>query len=449
MLFSKRARLSKRARRGIAATAILGGLVGACGWLGDSAPPPIPGNRLSVLALDRSIKPDPALAGLAVELPRPVENAEWPQAGGYPNHVMHHLALVDAPKVAWRVNLGEPGGDDRRILATPVVAGGVVYAMDSGRRVSAVSAASGNSVWSFDVRPEGERDGGFGGGVAYANGRLFVATGWAQVIALDAASGKEIWRTGVAGPVRSAPTVSGGRVLAITIDNQLEALSADDGRKLWNHSAISETAGLMGGSSPAVEADAVVAAFTSGELFALRVENGRVAWQDNLAAVRRIDAISDLADIRGRPVIDRGTVFAVSHSGRMVAIDLRTGNRIWEQEVGSLESPWVVGDYIYVLTADSEVVCLSRGDGRIRWVRPLPRFRRETERKDPLFWAGPVVAGDRVVVFGSNREAFAISPYTGELLGTIQLPDAVYAAPVVAGRTLYVVTDEAALIALR
>jgi outer membrane protein assembly factor BamB len=189
----------------------------------------------------------------------------------------------------------------------------------------------------------------------------------------------------VAGPMRTAPTVSGGRVFAVTIDNQLEVLSADDGRKLWNQPAISETAGLMGGSSPAVEADAVVAAFTSGELFAMRVENGRVAWQDNLAAVRRVDAISDLADIRGRPIIDRGTVFAVSHSGRMVAIDLRTGNRIWEQEIGSLESPWLAGDYIYVLTPDSEVVCLSRGDGRIRWVRPLPRYRREVERKDPLF----------------------------------------------------------------
>lgn len=440
---------SAGARRGISTVLILGGLVGACDWFGESTPPPIPGTRLSVLSLDRRVQPDPALARLAVELPRPIENTEWPQAGGYPNHVMHHLALGDAPKVAWQVNLGESGGDDRRILTTPVVADGMVYAMDSGRRVSALTTASGNAAWSFDVRPEGERDGGFGGGLAYANGRLFVATGWAQVIALDAASGKEIWRTGVAGPMRTAPTVSGGRVFAVTIDNQLEALSADDGRKLWNHAAISETAGLMGGSSPAVEGDAVVAAFTSGELFALRVENGRVAWQDNLAAVRRIDAISDLADIRGRPVIDRGTVFAISHSGRMVAIDLRTGNRIWEQEVGSLESPWVVGDYIYVLTADSEVICLSRGDGRIRWVRPLPRYRNEASRKDPLFWTGPVVAGDRVIIAGSNREAFAVSPYTGELLGTIQLPDAVYAAPVVAGGTLYVVTDEASLIALR
>jgi outer membrane protein assembly factor BamB len=205
----------------------------------------------------------------------------------------------------------------------------------------------------------------------------------------------------------------------------------------------------MGGASPAVEGDAVIAAFTSGELYALRVENGRVIWQDNLAAVRRIDAISDLADIRGRPVIDRGVVFAVSHSGRMVAIDLRSGNRLWEQDIGSQESPWIAGDFIFVVTSDAELICLSREDGRIRWVRPLPRFKNETDRKNPIVWAGPVVAGDRVIVVGSNREAFAVSPYSGEFLGIIQLAAPAYTAPVVAGGSLYVVTDDAELLALR
>ncbi|MCC7276607.1 MAG: PQQ-binding-like beta-propeller repeat protein [Alphaproteobacteria bacterium] len=441
--------LGNAARRGALAAVVLCGAVAGCDWFGESAAPPLPGTRLSILSLERRIEPDPAMARVEVMLPRPVENPDWPQAGGYPNHVMHHLALGDAPKTAWRVSLGDSGGDDRRLLATPVIAGGTVYAMDSGRRVSAMSTASGGRQWTFDLRPEGDSDGGFGGGVAYAGGRLYVATGWAQVVALDADSGKELWRTTVAGPVRSAPTVSGGRVFVVTIDNQLDVLAAEDGRKLWNQTAISETAGLMGGASPAVEGDAVVAAFSSGELFGMRVENGRVIWQDNLAAVRRVDAISDLADIRGQPVIDRGRVYAISHSGRMVAIDLRSGTRLWEQDIGSLQSPWIAGDFIYVLTGESEVVCLSREDGRVRWVRPLPRFRREAERKGPIYWTGPVLAGDRLIVLGSNREAFAVSPYTGELLGTIQLPDAVYAAPVVAGSTLYVVTDEGDLLALR
>ena len=79
-----------------------------------------------------------------------------------------------------------------------------------------------------------------------------------------------------------------------------------------------------------------------------------------------------LADIRGRPVIDRGRVFAVSHSGRMAAIDLRTGDRVWEQEIGSSHSPWVAGDYVFVLANDNELVCLTRDEGKVRWVRQLP-----------------------------------------------------------------------------
>src|SRR5213079_2727124 len=121
-------------------------------------------------------------------------------------------------------------------------------------------------------------------------------------------------------------------------DNQLQALSVDGGRKLWSHNGIPETAGLLGGAAPAVEGEIVVVAYSSGELFALRVENGRAVSSDNLAASRNVNAVAGLADIRGRPVIDRGRIFAVSHSGRMVAINLRTGDRVWEQEIASSHS---------------------------------------------------------------------------------------------------------------
>jgi len=438
--------------RGIALVLVIGlvPVLAACdSWFGEAAAPPLPGDRISVLSLERRLEPDPALSDLPVRLPRPFDNPDWPQAGGYPNHVMYHLSLSESPSLAWSVDLGAAGGDDSRILAQPVVAGGTVYAMDVGRQVTAVDAGSGSVAWRADIRPKEESDGGFGGGLAFADGRLYVATGYAELLALDAADGKIVWRAALTGPARTAPTVSGGRVFAVTIDNQLEVLAADDGRKLWNHTAIAESAGIMGGASPAVEGEVVIAGFTSGELFALRVENGRVVWQDSLAAVRRIDAVSDLADIRGRPMIDRGTVYAISHSGRMAAVDLRTGGRLWEQDLGSLESPWSAGDFLYVLTTEAEVVCVSRQDGRIRWVRALPKYRDEEDRKGPIVWTGPVVAGDRVIVVGSNREAYAISPYTGELLGRIQLPAGAYGAPVVAGGTMYMVTDGAELLAFR
>jgi outer membrane protein assembly factor BamB len=243
--------------------------------------------------------------------------------------------------------------------------------------------------------------------------------------------------------------VSDGRVFAVTVDNQLEVRAASDGRALWSHSGTPESAGLLGGASPAVEGDVVVAAYSSGELVALRVENGRQLWTDSLASARRTDALSALADIRGRPVIDRGRVFAISHSGRMVAIDLRTGERLWEQDIGGTEAPWVAGDFIYVISNDSELVCLTRRDGRVRWVQELPRYTDLKAKKGALIWSGPILGGDRLIVVASNGEALSLSPYTGAPLGRVKLPDGTYLTPIIANETLFVLTDAADLIAMR
>jgi len=423
-------------------------LLTGCDLFGDTKVP-LPGERLSVLSLQRRLEPDPALAQLEVQLPRPVENSDWPQVGGYPNHVMHHLALGDDPKRIWEADAGSGDSRDGYILSPPVVAGNRVYTMDAESEVRAFDAATGRRLWAFATKPADERGSSFGGGVAFADGRLFASTGYGQVIALDAETGKEIWRHPVGAPVRGAPTVADGRVFVVTVKNTAEAIAADDGRRLWTHTGTAENAGLLGSASPAVEGDVVVVPYMSGELFALRVENGRPLWNDNLAAARRIDAVSGMADIRGLPVIDRGRVYGISHSGRMAAIDLRTGERIWEQEIGGTNMPWVAGDFIYVLGNNGDLVCLTRREGRVRWIHELPRYENVERKRGPLQWTGPVLAGDRLIVLASNGEALTVSPYTGQAIGRVEMPDGSYIAPIVAAKTLYVLTNDADLIAMR
>src|SRR5215469_1294021 len=419
-----------------------------CSWF-ESKKQPLPGERISVLSLDRQLEPDPELAKIAITLPAPVVNPDWPEPGGYPNHAMQHLSLPDTLTRAWSTSTGEGALRYSRVLSHPVVEKGRVYAMDGAVQVSAYDAATGDRLWQIDLKPEDERGNSFGGGIAFWNDRLYASSGYAQVFALDPADGKVIWKSGVGSPVRSAPTVSDGRVFAVTIENELVVLAADDGRRLWVHNAIPETASLLGGASPAVEGEVVVAAYSSGEIYALTVETGRPLWSDNLAAARSVDAVSALADIRGWPVIDRGRVYATSHSGRMVAIDLRTGDRVWEQELGGTHSLWVAGDYVYVLSTNNELICLTRNDGKVRWVRMLPSYEDEKKRKDPMIWAGPVLGGDRLIVLSSDGGAISISPYTGEPLGREEMPAGGYLGPVIADNSLYVLTDDATLTAYR
>jgi outer membrane protein assembly factor BamB len=424
--------------------------IAGCG-LFDKKKTRLPGDRISVLGLDRSIQADPAVASQPINLPAMTVNPEWPEPGGNPAHTMGNLSLPSQVKKAWEFGIGEGSARYTKVMSQPVIAAGRVFAMDGGVQVSALDPASGKRFWRADLKPENQNGNGnaFGGGPCYWNNRLYVATGYAEVLALDPSDGTIIWRKNVGSPIHTAPTVSDNRIFVVTVDNELVALSAEDGRRQWSHNGIPETAGLLGSASPAVEGEIVVVAYNSGELFALRVENGRAVWSENLAASRTADAVTAMADIHGRPVIDRGRVFAVSHSGRMMAIELRNGSHVWEQDLASSHEPWCAGEFIFLLANDNEVVCLTRNEGKVRWAVPLPNFEDMEKKKDPIHWAGPVLGGNQLIALSSAGVAMFLSPMTGETIWQTELSDKGYLGPVIADNTLYLLTDDANLSAYR
>ena len=310
-------------------------------------------------------------------------------------------------------------------------------------------ATNGTHLWTKDLVPPREERGAIGGGLAVDSGVLFAATPYGELFALDAATGRELWKAALTVPLRGAPTVGGGRVFVVAHDNRLHVLAADTGAELWTHAGIQETAALVGGAAPALSGDTVIVPYSSGELFALRANDGRELWSDALARAGRLTPLAQMGDIGGLPVIDRGVVFAVGHAGRMIAEDIRTGARIWEQDLASLQTPWIAGDFVFLVTADADVVALSRIDGRVRWVHHLPRYQDEARRRNPIAWFGPVLAGDRLVLASSTGQIVALSPYSGAPLGTQRVSGGVTVAPVVADGTLYLLTDAAELYAMR
>ena len=418
-------------------------------WFGREAEPPLPGRRISILAHEQTLAPDPQTAQNAILLPPPTVNPSWPQAGGYANHAMHHIAVGSNLQRAWSTNVGSGANDGQRLLATPIVVEDRVYTMDVDNVVTAVDAANGRKLWNIDLTPKDDDDGLFGGGLAFEDGRVYVTTGFAQVFALNPLTGQIIWRRTLDAPVHAAPTARGGRLFVVTVENKLYALDSSNGDQLWVHSGIGETASILGAASPAEDQGVVVVPYSSGELVALRVENGLVLWSESLAAVRRTDIVSTLADIRGRPIIDRGRVFAMSHGDMTVAIDLRSGQRIWEREIGGFENPWVAGPVLYALTNDQELVALNRDSGRVHWVTALPRWKNPEKKVEPILWTGPVLASDRLLVANSIGDVMAVSPYTGNIMGKVGLTDGVPLAPIVANGTVYFLTDDADLVAFR
>jgi len=410
--------------------------------------PKLPGERVPVIP-PANVPSVDAPSGAAVTLPPPSPLADWPVAGGTPGHAPGHIAAGERLAVAWRSSVGEGGGYRARLPSAPVATGGRVFAMDSEAQVTAINMAGGGRVWRIDARPEEDSSGNLGGGVAVADGTVFAATGLAELLALDAATGAIRWRASLPGPARGAPALAiGGRVCVPLLDGQLVACSPEDGAVQWTYRAQTTVAGLFGTPSPAVDGGLVVAGFASGDLACLQAETGRVLWTDNLGTAGR-QSVSDLSAIRGLPVIDQGRVYAISVAGQFTALDLRSGRRLWDRDLGGQETPCVAGDYVFVLTLTQLLACVGREDGRIRWTCQLPAYEDEERQRDPISWTGPLLVGDRLVVAGTTSEAVAVSPYTGEILGRQSLPGRCTLPPIAANGTVFLLDDDATLVALR
>lgn len=441
----------KRIVIALAAASLLGGC-GTLGLGGDKKKnvTPTVGERIPVLARETVLEVDPALAGTAITLPPALPNAEWTQSGGNAAKSMGHVALGSALAQAWRVSIGEGSSNQGQLASSPVVGDGKIFTIDTRAVVRALSPENGGTVWQRQVRGANAPEGAlFGGGVAFENGRVYATNGAGDASAIDARTGEILWTVRPGAPLRGAPTVANDNVYVITQDNQLFALNPADGKVRWTGAGAVEIAGLLGASSPAAAQGTVVAGFSSGELNAYRYENGQNIWQDALARTSMSTSVTSLSDIDADPVIDAGRVYAVGQGGRMVAIELITGQRIWEINVAGIATPWVAGDWIFVVTDQAQLLAISRTTGRIRWMTQLTQYRDVKDKKGRIDWVGPILAGDRLVLANSGGQIVSVSPTDGSVQSTVETKMAVSLSPIVANNTLYVLHDGGQLTAWR
>lgn len=419
-------------------------------------------DRISILALDEQLSADPRYLGAVVNVPPSYVNASWPQPGGEADHTLHHVSATLEFEEIWTVDIGKASARSR-LTSPPIVVNDRVFVLDAEAKVSSFNAENGDLIWRAELAPElkerfrlremfrrtGAAEIGFGGGVAFDQGRVFVTSGFGFVAALDAITGEEQWRVETSAPVRTPPTAHRGLVFFTTNTNEFMALDQATGENRWTFQSFEETARFLSSASPAAAGDLVVAPFSSGELVAFIADTGRAMWEETLARQSRLTALSSLNDIAGSPVIDRGLVFVVSHGGRLAAIDIRSGRPVWETTVASLQMPWVAGDYLFIISVDGELACISRSDGGVIWVSQLPRYENEKKRKGRITWAGPVLAGDHLVLVSNDREIIKVSPLTGEIIERAKIKGGSVVAPVIANEKLFILTEGGRLIAMR
>ena len=427
------------------------GLMAGCGVIhrGKKVTPTV-GDRISVLTSETDIQVDEAIAALPMELPTATENVDWGQPGGNAAKSLQHVALGTNLGVAWTASIGPGNAKGKRLGGGPVVAGGKLFTIDTQSTVRAFNARTGALLWATQFGTEKKDNASlFGGGVASDGARVYATNGLGHVAALDATNGGIVWGVQPAGPLRGSPTLEGDSLYVMSQDNQIFSLKTADGKTNWSSAAALEIAGVFGSGSPAAARGTVVAGFSSGELNAYRYENGRQVWQDALSRTSISNAVATLSDIDASPLIIDGIVYAIGQGGRMVALDLNSGQRVWELNMAGIATPWVAGDWLFAVNDRAQLIAVQRSSGKIRWINQLPRWTKAKAKTGPIFYVGPVLAGGRLVLAGSNGALINVEPANGSFQSRVDLKDGVRFQPVVAGSTLYLLTDSGRLVAYR
>lgn len=419
--------------------------------------PPLPGKRIAVLPAQEKNVGELAEAGAPIAIPPPRLNEAWAQPGGEANNSPGNLALSGNNLTqAWSVSAGKGTSKVGRVTAPPIIYDGRVFALDSDGVVSAFSLSGGSSLWRASLAPTTDKTGpgfsaitanimnltaddggGYGGGIAADGGRVFAASGFGAVIALDPATGNRVWEKNISAPVRAAPTAAQDRLFVLSVEGKLYCLSAIDGTELWVVRGLPQQASLGLNASPAVEGDVVVVPYSTGDLVALRLTDGSGLWSESLSRSRTTSQLASMSDA-ARPVIDNGTVFAVGHGGRMVATVAKTGERLWSLTIPGTQPPYVAGDSVFVVDTSGQLMAINRRDGRTQWTIKLPGSNT---------WAGPVLANGILWLASKEGQLAGVDAATGRVTGQMSVGGAVFIPPVVAQGKMFVLTDDARLIA--
>jgi outer membrane protein assembly factor BamB len=427
----------QRQIRGIASL-----VLAACMLLACNQDTILPGQRIAILPEDG---PQPRVAVTPVALPAPQMNASWTQVNGSAAHAIANPALGWPLTPVWSLDIGTGNSAKSQITGTPVIGNGTVFVMNAASGVTAVSR-DGAVLWNTSLAPAGEKGTeGFGGGLALAGGRLFATTGFGEVLALSPETGGVLWRQRLSAVLRAAPVAEGGLVVAVARDDVAYGIDAETGRLLWDQSGIRGLAGLLGGAAPALSGGLLALPYASGEVQALDPATGEFLWSELLFQGKRGLVRSRIGDISSDPVIHGGRVYFGSQGGELVAVSAETGERLWRLDAGSYQPVWPAGDSIFVISDTMKLMRVNAAEGIVVWSVPLPEYTNPEKRKGGLVHFGPVLAGGKLNVAGSDGLIRSFDPVGGGLLGVTELPAGAAGSMAVAGGQMFIVDADGTL----
>ncbi|MDB2464804.1 PQQ-binding-like beta-propeller repeat protein, partial [Amylibacter sp.] len=405
----------------------------------------VPGVRLDL----RSAVDSPVLANKDLTLSKTKINKEWTHRNGSQSHFIKHPSLSNEPSEIWSEKIGVGNKRRQRLAADPVIAENRIFTLDSNFGVSAFDE-NGEKVWAADLTSsKSPKDKISGGGLAYSKGNLAVSTGAGEVVLLDAATGIIRWRHDVQGSISAPPTYASGIIIVMTGGNQAIALNAKNGRVVWTQESNTTGAGILGAGTPAVSGNLVVLPFTSGEVLGVSLNEGLQSWSQVINGKRVGSANGYVKAVSGDPVIVGKIVYAGTNSGRLAAIDITSGMRVWTKKEGAIGPVWIENNALFVLTDQQKLKRLDRKNGAEVWSYDLPVYKNPKRSTGKYGHFSPVLAGNKLYVAGTDKKIRVFDPKTGELLNSIPVRGGAASQLAIANERMYILSGSGKLIAFQ
>lgn len=334
----------------------------------------------------------------------------------------------------WRKSVGD-SSENLRLALRPATDGTNVYAAAHDGKVLALEARTGKRVWRSKTGLQ------LSAGPSTDGKKVVAGSSNGDVVALDAATGEELWAVQVTSEVLAPPALADGVIVVQTVNGKLTALNADSGEVLWSIQRSMPRLSVRGTSAPVVARNLVVTGFDNGRVAAFDIDDGGQVWDVLMDPPTGRTELDRLIDINARVIVAGNDVYAVGYQGRLGAIALESGQLLWSQEFSSGKDLGIDVGSVFVADQVSELVSASRASGRELWRRKDVRNRDIT---GPAVMASSVVVGD----FEGYLHWFDLE--SGVLQARARAGSArITSQPLVLDDTLYVMTDGGDLYAFR
>ncbi len=407
------------------------------------------GVRISILD---NVAPEENMAGVGqIEIPQATVNTSWQQAGVNSNHIIGNLSAGFTLKEQWSENFGEGINKRDLHLAAPVVVAGKVFVMDTQGKVSAFDYETGKRLWENTLTAN---IGGFkeakskASGLAADDKMLYATTGFGGIYAMDLATGAPKWRKIMETPIRIAPTVTDRMLVIQTVDNGLYALDKNNGQEIWRFGVAHEDTVIAGGAAPAYDAadNVVVAGFSNGEIVVLNASIGTPLWAQMLVSNRQTRSTTEINTIGAYPIVENGVIYAVSNSDVMLALDMRTGDKLWEKEIGAMQNMLLVGDYLFVISNRNVLYAVKKYTGEVAWTLNVRDFLNKEDMNATVYAVSPLMLNGQILLAFSNGRILKIDAEKGVVTAKTSLDIDISNGLIAAQQKVVAVTNKADVI---